>query len=586
MALLIPAATAARPVDAASERWFLVETASFDVLGNLPAAEVVDHAVLLEALYGALEQLNEGRVRLPPIPPRVVLLASDDWFERYAPSRMSSNGTGRSSGYYHSGEYLDHLVVRAGARAEPLRTLFHEAMHAFVHHNVPSAPLWLNEGLAELYSTLRIDRTEEGIMATLGEPRLRHLQTLRGGETLGWRTLLETDAQTRLYHQGDRRSLFYAQSWALVHYLLLGRKDGGVELREMLRALEGGASSLDAFTDAFDSLHDLDGELTRHLGSPLPRIRFPLDLSQVAVSEPAQVAPAVAVRMLGELWLSAGGRDAARRHFDTALDLDPGHARALAALGQLAEQRGDLETARSWYEQAVEADAGDPWGHFLLGQGVVRAAVDREFRPEEIRRVARARESLRRCTDAWPAFGPAWAALGLSWLVVPGEPDDEALRALRRAAELQPERGDVVFHLTMAHVLRSEWQQARGVLRGELTHRDADGELARRAERALAHGRVEQAARQVDAGAPTAGALLDDLESDPDPALSELAPRLAEIRRVYELNRAVGLYNQALEAAQQGNVSQARRLAQRAAASTTDRELRRAARSLLRQLEP
>ena len=83
--------------------------------------------------------------------------------------------------------------------------------------------MWLNEGLAEFYSTFQMVGDRE---ALLGRPVPGHL------EQLNLRTLLplEDSANVRhdspMYNEGDRRSLFYAQAWALTHMLLVGQPTG------------------------------------------------------------------------------------------------------------------------------------------------------------------------------------------------------------------------------------------------------------------------------------------------------------------------------------------------------------------------
>ncbi|MEM9409213.1 MAG: tetratricopeptide repeat protein [Acidobacteriota bacterium] len=568
---------------AQAERWLAVTTPHFEVVGNLERRRVEAYAADLEVLHAALRQLNAGREMRPKVPYRVFLLADADWFAAYAPRRMSAAGTGRSSGYFHATQYFSHLVIRADPAAKPRQTLLHESLHAFLHDHLPEAPLWLNEGLAELYSTLVLD--EEGY-AVLGGARSSHLRTLQQRSLLPLRTLLETSTDTRLYHQGERRAVFYAQSWALVHHLLLGREDGSLALRDFLSALVDGEAPLTAFVGSFQtSVQSLEDELSSYTTAPLPRVRFPVDLQGVEIEAARTLTPADALVRLGELCTELGSRDEARRHFDAALALAPDHSRALAGFGRLAEAAGDLGKAEAWYAQAVEANTRDPWSSFLLGNVIVRDAVERQY-AEEIAtpRVRVARAALRASVKRQPSFGPAWAALGLAGLLGPAPPGDGEIRALRTARDLMPRRADVVYHQALAHARRQEWQQARALIEGPL-ERLADLDTIDEAYRALAQSRVEQAAALVDAGAPTAEALLDDLESDPDPALSELAPRLAEVRRVFDYNRAVELYNSGVEAARDGRVADARASLDDVLRVTDDRELRRAARRLLEALD-
>jgi len=76
-------------------------------------------------------------------------------------------------------------------------------------------PLWLNEGLAEFYQNTEI--REEDV--SLGEPSGENLQWLRENRLLPLATLFTVDVQSPYYHQENKGSIFYAESWALTHYL-------------------------------------------------------------------------------------------------------------------------------------------------------------------------------------------------------------------------------------------------------------------------------------------------------------------------------------------------------------------------------
>jgi len=66
-------------------------------------------------------------------------------------------------------------------------------------------------------------------------------------------------------------------------------------------------------------------------------------------------ADAALATMLGEVEAARGRPDAARRAFERALALDPGHGPALEGLGKLAFLEGDPGRAATWYRKALEA---------------------------------------------------------------------------------------------------------------------------------------------------------------------------------------------------------------------------------------
>src|SRR5262249_6039616 len=61
-------------------------------------------------------------------------------------------------GYCHCGSSEDvNFIVAAKARySESSAIIFHEYAHLLLHNAVRDGPLWLNEGLAEYYSTFAL----------------------------------------------------------------------------------------------------------------------------------------------------------------------------------------------------------------------------------------------------------------------------------------------------------------------------------------------------------------------------------------------------------------------------------------------
>ena len=95
--------------------------------------------------------------------------------------------------------------------------IFHEYVHLLVGNALAEVPTWFNEGLAEYYSTYQMLGERE---ATLGRVHENHVFALRE-RFIPLTELLAVDHRSPLYNEGDRRNIFYAESWSLVPYLLL-----------------------------------------------------------------------------------------------------------------------------------------------------------------------------------------------------------------------------------------------------------------------------------------------------------------------------------------------------------------------------
>ena len=114
----------------------------------------------------------------------------------------------------------DLILVKGGFDSEIVRyVVYHEYMHFLVSASGYDLPTWLNEGLAELYSTVEIsDRS-----ATIGREAEWRSLVLDGENLIPLERLFEINEASPEYNNRKHgQGTFYAQSWGLVHYLTLG----------------------------------------------------------------------------------------------------------------------------------------------------------------------------------------------------------------------------------------------------------------------------------------------------------------------------------------------------------------------------
>ena len=101
----------------------------------------------------------------------------------YAPYRLNDFAVA----YYHPGADRDYIVMsKVGIETFP--TAVHEYVHLIVRHANLNYPPWLNEGVAELYSTLKPVGNGKILLGSLIQGRLQGM--LRDK----WRRLHSLDA--------------------------------------------------------------------------------------------------------------------------------------------------------------------------------------------------------------------------------------------------------------------------------------------------------------------------------------------------------------------------------------------------------
>jgi hypothetical protein len=192
-------------------------------------------------------------------------------------------------GYFVHHFESNFLVAGVDRRHDPRQILYHEYFHALADDNFADLPLWLAEGLAELYSTFEVDDDR----ATLGLAIPPHLARLRSTPFLGLEELLETGAGAGIYHGGATQGSFYARSWALAHYLLVDdaeRRERTSQLVERLRQGDDPATAVEARLGT--TLGRLEAELRGYVRRPrLGLLTYELE------SRPETDAPVTVTRL-------------------------------------------------------------------------------------------------------------------------------------------------------------------------------------------------------------------------------------------------------------------------------------------------
>ncbi len=177
----------------AGAEWVVVRGDGYEVVTDAGANTARSMAVRLEAL----RELLGGVKKVLPL--RVVLTANGGLYRSLRPAASAA-------GFYQWTPQEDWVVAGWGGDGSE-RIVSHELVHAFLEHSGARRPLWLEEGLAEFYSTARAERNGW----TIGAPIPSHEAAIRGAELSLFGENDEAKAHT---------GRFYAQSWAVVHYLL------------------------------------------------------------------------------------------------------------------------------------------------------------------------------------------------------------------------------------------------------------------------------------------------------------------------------------------------------------------------------
>lgn len=206
--------------------------------------------------------------------------------------------------------------------------------HEYVHYLVRSRdtrdyPTWLDEGVAELLSTVEV----EGVSFSLGKAPRYAISRLTNVRWVDYADILTIDDPRDL--SGVQRTMFYNQSWLLLHYLIWGRPDRDYprDANEYLRRVGLGIPLETAFEQSFDlEIQDLRPTLRRYWsGAFYTQGTFATPTGPPA-AELRTIAPDEVAVAVGEIARGRGDLATAREYFESALRLNQANESARVAL--------------------------------------------------------------------------------------------------------------------------------------------------------------------------------------------------------------------------------------------------------------
>ncbi|HUU34292.1 MAG TPA: DUF1570 domain-containing protein [Vicinamibacterales bacterium] len=499
--------------DVAPQRdWRQIQSAHFRVMGAVsPRA--------LRQVAGRMEQLHELLTTLAPAsageqtPDTTVLVFANR--KAYRPFQPLYNGAPQDVGGYFQPGPMNYITLLMSQESDEQSVVYHEYVHLVLNRRQGQVAPWIGEGLAEFYSTFEIG--DGGRKARLGKMLQRHLWALQQN-MMPLDTLVRVTRDSPYYNEQDKNTVFYAQSWALIHFLQLGQqRKYAPQFGAFLEAVNAGTPFATACQTVLGVAPAvLEQELRAYAFAPVlyrVDVELPTRLSSIEKLAPAPVPEAEVHAVLGDLVSHLDDRPEGRAHLEQALKLDAHQALALAALAQLDADAGRLPEAEAW----AAADAATPTflSEFYRARALQAVATDTHTLAPEIE------AALRQTIALNPTFAPAHERLA-EHLADAEATRAEALRLITRAVSLAPVRDDFLLVLARIHLLNHDLMAARGVL-GPLAARGSSAELKAAARRFLAYSaRLETAlAGTAELGLerpPAAPALQDAPAPGPTPA--------------------------------------------------------------------
>jgi len=361
-----------------------------------------------------------------------------------APDEWGSEGHIRPSGLFHSDGEKDYVVLRLdGEGTTALHTIYHEYTHALLFLNFSKLPVWMGEGVAEFFGNSSVGEKD----VRTGTADKTHLYMLGKTEWLPMKTLLGVTKDSNYYNEKNPASIFYAESWAVAHYLLADPEARREQLlNKYLAAWQKSGDQVAAGEEAFGDLGQFGEKIKAYMKNTDWRGGITLASQQDAAGSftERKLSEGEVLALRGDFLMHREALDAAEPLVEEAVKLDAKSPDTHGALGYFEFRSGNYEDAEEELAKAASLGSRDFMTFYCAGVMRLRSLTA----DEEATRQAVA--DLERAAKLNPRFAGTFEALTQAY-ARSADGQAKALEAARKAVDLDPESR--TYQFALAYVL-------------------------------------------------------------------------------------------------------------------------------------
>jgi tetratricopeptide (TPR) repeat protein len=489
-------ALSAFPVAFAGDaQWIEVKSPHFSVVtdaGEKRGRETAMRFEQMRAVFGAL--LTKANVNIP-VPLQIVAFRNSKELRQVAP--LWNGKPVQLAGLFQGGEDRSFIMLDMSAE-NPWSVVFHEYAHQLMN-GVLTARVdpWFEEGFAEYFSSIEVDSKE----ARVGKvPEYEYLVLQQSG-MMKISDLFRVRQNSPTYNEsGSHRTVFYAESGIVVHYLydnslipklsqyFLLKLDKNVPVEEAIQQSLGMSAA------------DFDKVLRNYVNGGHYKY-FPMATPANIVSSEyvaRSLNPADSSAVLADIHLhSPDYHEKAIAEFQEILSTNPDNAAACRGLGYAYLQKQDFSQAATYFKRAAQGDPKDSRVHYYSALMMSRegAFSDRSDLAEMI-------QHLDTAIALDPEFADSYSLLAFAQMSA-GDPT-KGLVTMQKAVSLSPRNERYQFNLAQMYLNNRQADPAIAILQ-ELAKTGSPEAAVRAGETLQQALQFKAATRELHAAGPEVG---------------------------------------------------------------------------------
>lgn len=450
----------------ADEQWVEVKSPHFQLItdgGERRGREVLQRFEEMRAGFGVL--FNKLNVNIS-VPLTIVAFRNNKEIKRYGP--MFNGKPVEDAGFFQMGEDRNFIAIDLSAPQENWGVVFHEYAHLLINSNLSQLPPWFDEGYAEYCSSL----TVEGKFLKLGLPVTSDVEQLRDNRWITVTDLFSLKHESRDYNEGDRRSVFYAESWLLVHYLISTKQIPKTAVYLMLTEQQH-MPVADSIQKAFGT----DGnallkELQKYFQGSVHYFQAPAPagIDHIEV-EARPLPPLEAQATLADLhYHEHDHQEEGIAEFEQIVKQEPDNALANRELGYAYLRKIDYPRAAEFFQHAAQKGSNDARVHYYTALLLARQSSATEHvtqgqfilhggDPDQLKQIV---SESKRAVELDPGYSDAWGLLGYAQSAQGSIAD--AIASTKRAIDLAPRNNSYRMNLASMLLQDKRYDEASQLL--------------------------------------------------------------------------------------------------------------------------
>lgn len=456
----------------AANRWLVGENQYFTVVSNASEKRTLQ---IFEELQFAREVLVGKYIEIDSelASERLTVVVCKD---RKTISKLAHLYAGKprlTSGFFMDVQSGAYAVVDASYDMEVVRRIiYHEYVHFLLKSLKARLPLWMNEGLAVAFSTIKKTRKKKQDIIEVGRSSYWYTYVLINEEPIPLDQLFAVTRNSKEYNSSEHgRGTYYAQSWALVHYMLFGTSDLPPDSFSKLieSSIVNSQVTESDFVSATGVNYDqMDKRIHRYIRDGKFRVNL-IPASDLLVSSRitlSRMDEDDADSYIGRVILETRGYEEAYPILKKAFDANSNSLVANESMGFAMMRNGEIDSAQKHFDEAIRLGSKSSRLYLAsigLGeQDRIQSNNNQPYTEEELERQLQLFYKARELGETHSAL---FMLLGRVLSSYEGEPERDALTMLANGLYLHPGELSIGSNLAFLLYRRGDYKESEIVVR-------------------------------------------------------------------------------------------------------------------------